>query len=150
MKQCIKMLLSNSVIIFFSIWIFFHEHSRITGLHGKREGICLTPHYQFHPLHRHLDISQVLIAQSSILHIASIWNRTGKLCTLSPLSYAPFYSINYYHHIEKYLAQVLILMNLQYSYIVVLYLPASQASKLEAHSLFLIYLDFFCRIQNIH
>ena len=28
---------------FFSIWVFFHEHSRITGLHEKGEGISLTP-----------------------------------------------------------------------------------------------------------
>ena len=27
--------------IFFSIWVFFHEHSRITGLQGKMEGIFL-------------------------------------------------------------------------------------------------------------
>ena len=30
--------------IFFSIWVFFYEHSRITGLQGKGEGISLTPH----------------------------------------------------------------------------------------------------------
>ena len=29
---------------FFSIWVFFHEYSRITGLQGK--GISLTPHHQ--------------------------------------------------------------------------------------------------------
>ena len=27
---------------FFSIWVFFHGHSRITGLQGKGEGIILT------------------------------------------------------------------------------------------------------------
>ena len=42
----------------FSIWVFFHEHLRITGLQGKAEGISLTPHYHFHPLHRHLDSSR--------------------------------------------------------------------------------------------
>ena len=26
-------------VFFFSIWVFFHEHSRITGLQGKGEGI---------------------------------------------------------------------------------------------------------------
>ena len=46
--------------IFFSIWVLFHEHSRITGLQGKGEGIPLTPHYHFHPLHRHLDISRAI------------------------------------------------------------------------------------------
>ena len=36
----------------FFMWVFFHEHSRITGLQGKGEGISLTPHYHFHTLHR--------------------------------------------------------------------------------------------------
>ena len=36
-------------IDFFSIWVFFHNHSRITGLQGKGKGISLTPHYHFHP-----------------------------------------------------------------------------------------------------
>ena len=64
---------------FFPIWVFFHEHSRITGLQGKAEGIPLTPHYHFHPLHRHLDISQAITAGSSPLHIASSWTQTGNL-----------------------------------------------------------------------
>ena len=38
---------------------------------GKGEGISLTPLYHFHPLHRHLDISRAITADSSILHIAS-------------------------------------------------------------------------------
>ena len=36
-------------VYIFSIWVFFHEHSRITGLQGKEEGISLTPRYHFHP-----------------------------------------------------------------------------------------------------
>ena len=28
---------------FFSVWFFFHEHSRFTGQPGKGEGVCLTP-----------------------------------------------------------------------------------------------------------
>ena len=51
--------------IYFSMWALFHEHSRITGLQGKGEGISLTPHCHFHPLHRHLDISRVITAKSS-------------------------------------------------------------------------------------
>ena len=47
----------KEVYCFFSIWVFSHEHSRITGLQGKGEGISLTPHHHFHPLLRHLDIS---------------------------------------------------------------------------------------------
>ena len=65
--------------IFFSIWVFFHDHSRITGLQGKGEGISVTPHYHFHPLHRHLDISRAITAESSPLHIASSRTRTGNL-----------------------------------------------------------------------
>ena len=71
--------IKNRVIILFSILVFFHEHSRITGLQGKGEGISLTPHYHFHPLHRHLDISRAITAESSPLHIASSRTRTGNL-----------------------------------------------------------------------
>ena len=48
---------------FFFIWVFFHEHLRITGLQGKGEGVSLTPHCHFHPLHRHLDISWMISAE---------------------------------------------------------------------------------------
>ena len=37
----------NVRYIFFSIWVFFQEHSRITGVQGKGEGISLTPHSHF-------------------------------------------------------------------------------------------------------
>ena len=50
------------LFVFFSIWVFFQEHSRITRLQGKGEGIPLTPHYHFHPLYRHLDISRPITA----------------------------------------------------------------------------------------
>ena len=43
---------------------FIHNHSRITGLQWKWEGISLTPHYHFHPLHRHLYISWTITAGS--------------------------------------------------------------------------------------
>ena len=64
--------IKNDKIISFSIWVFFHYHSRIMGLQGKGEGISLPPHYHFHPLHRHLDISRAITVKSSPLHIASI------------------------------------------------------------------------------
>ena len=64
---------------FFSVWVFFHEHSRITGLQRKREGISLTSHYHFHPLHGHLDISRAITAESLPLRIASSQARTGNL-----------------------------------------------------------------------
>ena len=38
---------------------------------GKRETISLTPLYHFHPLHRHLDVSQAITADSSLLHVTS-------------------------------------------------------------------------------
>ena len=79
--------------ILLSIWVFFHDHSRITGLQGKREGISLAPHYHFHPPHRHLDISRAITAESSPLHIGSSRTRTRNLWFPSairwPLSYAP-------------------------------------------------------------
>ena len=56
---------------FFSLSGFFHKHSWITRLQGMGEGISLTPHYHFHPLHRHLDISWAITAENSPLHIAS-------------------------------------------------------------------------------
>ena len=66
-------------IFFFSNWAFFHEHLRITGLQWKGEGISLTPHYHFHPLHRHLGISRAVPVGSSPLHIATSRTRTGNL-----------------------------------------------------------------------
>ena len=82
---------SYSQVFFFSIWIFSYDHSRITGLQGKGEGISLTPHYHFHPLHRHLDISRAITAESSPLHIARSRTRTGNLwfpsASRKPLSY---------------------------------------------------------------
>ena len=56
--------------IVFSIWVFFHKHSRFSR--EKRRGICLTPLYHFHPLHRHLEISRGITAESSPLHTAGL------------------------------------------------------------------------------
>ena len=66
-------------IYIFSIWVFFHEHSRFTGQQGKGESIYLTPLYHFHPLRRHLDINRAITAGSSPLHIAGSRTRTGNL-----------------------------------------------------------------------
>ena len=66
-------------LLFFSIWVFFHNHSRITRLQVKGERISSTPHYHFHPLQRHLDISHAITAESSPLHISSSRTRTGNL-----------------------------------------------------------------------
>ena len=59
--------------------MFCHEHSRFTGQQGKVETISLTPLHHFHPLHRHLDISRAITAESSPLHIDSSCARTGNL-----------------------------------------------------------------------
>ena len=65
--------------IFFSIWVFFHEHWRFTGQQGKGETISLTPLYHFHPSRRHLDISRTITAESSPLHKTSSRTRNGNL-----------------------------------------------------------------------
>ena len=52
---------------FFSMGIFFHEYSQITGLQGKGEGISLTLHYHFHPLHRHFQTLVVRLLQTAHL-----------------------------------------------------------------------------------
>ena len=49
-------------------WLFFHEHSRFTAQHKKKEGISLTSHYNFHPIHKHLDISRAITVESLPLH----------------------------------------------------------------------------------
>ena len=81
-------------MIFFSIWVFIHEHSRFPGQQGKGEGIYyLTPLYHFHPLHKHLDNSSATTAESSSLDIARSRTQTGNLwfpsANLYLLSYAP-------------------------------------------------------------
>ena len=70
---------SNCWFSFFFCLGFFHEHSRITGLQGRWEGISLTSHCHFHPLHGHLDIGWAITAERSSLHIASSRTRTGNL-----------------------------------------------------------------------
>ena len=64
---------------FFFYLAFFHEYSRFTGQQAKGETIYLHPFYHFHPLHRHLDISWVIAAESSPLRIAGSRNRTWNL-----------------------------------------------------------------------
>ena len=69
---------------FFYYLGFLSRTFRIHGTQqGKGEGIYLTPLYHFHPLHRHLDISRVITAESSPLHIAGSRNRTGNLPLVS-------------------------------------------------------------------
>ena len=72
-------ILNSIPIFFFSIRVFFYEHSWFTGQQGKGKAIFLSTPYQFHPLHKHLDISRVITSESSPLHIASSRTRTGNL-----------------------------------------------------------------------
>ena len=67
------------VFVFFSICVFFHEHTGFTGQQGKEKVISLTPLYHFYPLHRHLDISRAIITGSSPLLIAGGQTRTENL-----------------------------------------------------------------------
>ena len=67
---------------FFCIWVFFHEDSRFTRQQRKEEATSLTL-YHCHLLHRHLDISWVITAESSPLHIASSRTRTENLKSLN-------------------------------------------------------------------
>ena len=41
----VKLLLRFFYLFIFFYWVFFHDHSRITKLQGKADGISLTPHY---------------------------------------------------------------------------------------------------------
>ena len=61
-------LLFDNFFFFFSIWVFFHEHSQFIGQQEKGEAISLSPLYHFHPLHRHLGISQAITAEPTSAH----------------------------------------------------------------------------------
>ena len=73
----------------YSIFFFFYLGflSRTFTIHrtaGEGEAISLSPLYHFHLLHRHLDISRAITAESSPLHIAIVSERkslTTKLLT---------------------------------------------------------------------
>ena len=69
---CLILLLPKS--LFFLSW-FIHEHLLFTGSRGRGR---VSPFYHFQPLHRYLDISRVITAESSPLHIASSRTRTEK------------------------------------------------------------------------
>ena len=58
---------------------FFQEHSQFTGQQGKGEAISVTHFYHFHSLHRHLDITRAITAESSPRYIACSRTRTGNL-----------------------------------------------------------------------
>ena len=77
-------------------WVFFHKHSRFTGQKMKGGSISLTPDYHFHPLHRHLDVSRAVTAESLPLHIASSQAHTENLVyTYIILIYILIYKVIY-------------------------------------------------------
>ena len=60
-----NLLIHNFTIFFFSSWVFFQDHSRISGLQWKGEDIPLTSPLHLYLLYRHLYISWVITAKSS-------------------------------------------------------------------------------------
>ena len=90
-KVCSYILLSKiSFFFFLSGFSFTNVHIQRTA--GKVGGYLLI--YHFLPLHSHLDISRVIAAERSLLHIAGIQIRTGNLwfpnTSCLPLTYMPF------------------------------------------------------------
>ena len=72
--------ISHLVLVFFDYLRFISQlFTNHAGLQRKGEGISVTPHYHFQPLHRHLDISRAITAENSPLHICSRLTRTRKL-----------------------------------------------------------------------
>ena len=67
-----------SIILNFICFFYLDFLSRRFTIHrtAGEGGIYLAPLYHFHPLHRHLDISRKITAESSHLHIASGRTRT--------------------------------------------------------------------------
>ena len=75
LNYCLKKAIGFNNISF-SIWVFFHNHLRITRLWERGEGISLTLQYHFHPLHRLLDITQVITPENSPLHKVAAEKKT--------------------------------------------------------------------------
>ena len=69
---------NNFSVLFLSGFSFTNIH-KSQDSRGNGEGISITPHHHFHPLHRHLDNSRVITAESPPLHIATSRTRTGNL-----------------------------------------------------------------------
>ena len=69
--------------LFFSIQVFFHEHSQFTGQQGTGRGYLYNFSLPLPPLQRHLDISRVITVESSALRKAGSRTRTGNRWFLS-------------------------------------------------------------------
>ena len=63
--ECVNLKISQLQLqLFFSIWVFFHEHSQFTGQQEKGEFICLTGLYNLYPLCSYLSIIRATKAES--------------------------------------------------------------------------------------
>ena len=93
-------LLNHSPPKIYVISSFFLSEFSSTKIHdsqgsrwGEGEAISLNPLYHFHPLHRYLNISRAITAESSPLDIAGsrtrIWNLWFPSASGKPLSYVP-------------------------------------------------------------
>ena len=71
-------LTASSSFFFLSGFSFTNNHDSQES-RGRGRLISVIPFYHFHPLHRHLDISQAITADSSPLHIVSSRSQTGNL-----------------------------------------------------------------------
>ena len=79
-KICSYMSWSRISFIFvFFYQGFFSRISWFTGQQGNGEAISLTSLYHFHLLYRHLDISQIIAAESSLLRIVGSRTHTSNL-----------------------------------------------------------------------
>ena len=86
--ECVNLKISQLQLqLFFSIWVFFHEHSQFTGQQEKGKVICLTGLYHFYPLCSYLSISRATKAETLLLYIAKCRTRTRNFdcCTPSQL-----------------------------------------------------------------
>ena len=78
----------------FLSWIFMNHRTAAEG----GGGVSLTPHYHLHLLHRNLDISWAITAESSPLYIPTQKSGIKQiqfLCTLSLLMYTSIPYIDY-------------------------------------------------------
>ena len=64
--QQAAMLSIYPMLYIFCILLFFHNYSRIIGRKGKDDGISLTPHHYFLPLHRHLSLAERLLHRAHL------------------------------------------------------------------------------------
>ena len=62
--SCFRIVLETVLSCFFSIRVFFHEHSQLTGQQGKEEVISLSPLYHYWTLHRHLTLARLLLQRA--------------------------------------------------------------------------------------